>query len=71
MAAIAMVDIYKWHLAHPNENNPNLVTGTLRRARHNRDAMGLSLKLTKNVLNTYVVGKRKCCTICTSPLLIL
>ena len=49
-----MVDLYKWHLAHPNENYPNLVYwGHYVAHDNNRDAMGLSLKLTKNVLNTF------------------
>src|SRR5438132_4362025 len=53
-----MVDIYKWHLAHPNENWPNLIYwGHYVAHDNNRDAMGLSLKLTKNVLNTYVSWK--------------
>jgi hypothetical protein len=53
-----MVDVYKWHLAHPNENYPNLVYwGHYVAHDNNRDAMGLSLKLTKNVLNTYVGWK--------------
>lgn len=53
-----MVDVYKWHLAHPNENYPSLVYwGHYVAHDNNRDAMGLSLKLTKNVLNTYVGWK--------------
>src|SRR5947199_3874573 len=53
-----MVDIYKWHLAHPNENWPNLIYwGHYVAHDNNRDAMGLSLKLTRNVLNTYVGWK--------------
>ena len=53
-----MVDVYKWHLAHPNENYPNLVYwGHYVAHDNNRDAMGLSLKLTRNVLNTYVGWK--------------
>jgi len=53
-----MVDVYKWHLAHPNENYPNLIYwGHYVAHDNNRDAMGLSLKLTKNVLNTYVSWK--------------
>lgn len=53
-----MVDVYKWHLAHPNENYPNLIYwGHYVAHDNNRDAMGLSLKLTKNVLNTYVGWK--------------
>jgi len=53
-----MVDIYKWHLAHPNENYPSLIYwGHYVAHDNNRDAMGLSLKLTRNVLNTYVGWK--------------
>jgi hypothetical protein len=53
-----MVDVYKWHLAHPNENYPNLIYwGHYVAHDNNRDAMGLSLKLTRNVLNTYVEWK--------------
>ncbi len=53
-----MVDIYNWHLAHPNENWPSLVYwGHYVAHDNNRDAMGLSLKLTRNVLNTYVGWK--------------
>src|SRR5215471_18850519 len=49
-----MVDIYKWHLAHPGQNYPNLVYwGTYVAHDNNRDAMGVTLKLTENVLNTY------------------
>src|SRR3989440_12347341 len=53
-----MVDLYKWHLAHPNENYPNLIYwGHYVAHDNNRDAMGLSLKLTRTVLNTYVSWK--------------
>ena len=50
-----MVDIYKWHLAHPGENWPDLLYwGHYVAHDNNRDAMGMTLDLTKNVLNTYV-----------------
>ena len=53
-----MVDLYNWHLAHPNENFPNLIYwGHYVAHDNNRDAMGLSLKLTRNVLNTYLSWK--------------
>src|SRR5437588_1606230 len=53
-----MVDIYKWHLAHPKENWPQLMYwGHYVAHDNNRDAMGLSLKLTRNVLNTYLGWK--------------
>src|SRR6266852_4154896 len=53
-----MVDIYNWHLAHPGQNWPGLVYwGHYVAHDNNRDAMGLSLKLTRNVLNTYLGWK--------------
>jgi hypothetical protein len=53
-----MVDIYNWHLAHPKENWPPLVYwGHYVAHDNNRDAIGLSLKLTRNVLNTFMGWK--------------
>jgi hypothetical protein len=53
-----MVDVYNWHLAHPNENWPGLVYwGHYVAHDNNRDAIGLSLKLTRNVMNTYLSWK--------------
>ncbi|HMD18979.1 MAG TPA: M14 family zinc carboxypeptidase [Alloacidobacterium sp.] len=50
-----MVDIYKWHKAHPNENYPRLVYwGHYVAHDNNRDAMTLTLDLSRNVLNTYI-----------------
>jgi hypothetical protein len=50
-----MVDIYKWHLANPGKNYPGLVYwGKYVAHDNNRDAMGATLKLTENVLNTYM-----------------
>ena len=50
-----MVDIYKWHLAHPGQNWPRLVYwGHYVAHDNNRDAMAMTLDLTKNVLNTYL-----------------
>ena len=50
-----MVDIYKWHLAHPHENYPQLVYwGHYVAHDNNRDAMGMTLDLSRNVLNTFV-----------------
>jgi len=49
-----MVDVYKWHLANPDKNWPNLLYwGHYVAHDNNRDAMALSLALTRNVLNTY------------------
>jgi hypothetical protein len=53
-----MVDVYNWHLAHPKDNWPPLVYwGHYVAHDNNRDAMGLSLKLTRNVLNTFTGWK--------------
>jgi len=53
-----MVDIYNWHLAHPNENElPLIYWGHYVAHDNNRDAIGLSLKLTRNVLNTFTGWK--------------
>ena len=52
------VDIYNWHLAHPNDNWPPLVYwGHYVAHDNNRDAMGLSLALSRNVLKTYLAEK--------------
>jgi zinc carboxypeptidase len=49
-----MVDVYKWHLAHPGQNWPGLVYwGKYVAHDNNRDAMGATLKLTENVLNVH------------------
>ncbi|HZR24052.1 MAG TPA: M14 family zinc carboxypeptidase [Vicinamibacterales bacterium] len=49
-----MVDVYKWHLAHPGQNYPGLVYwGKYVAHDNNRDAMGVTLKLTENVLNVH------------------
>jgi hypothetical protein len=53
-----MVDIYKWHLANPGKQWPNLVYwGHYVAHDNNRDSMGLTLQLTRNVLNTFVGWK--------------
>ena len=53
-----MVDVYNWHLAHPKENWPSLVYwGHYVAHDNNRDAIGLSLKLTRNVLNVFTGWK--------------
>ena len=50
-----MVDLYKWHRAHPDENWPRLMYwGHYVAHDNNRDAMGMTLNLTRNVLDTYL-----------------
>ena len=50
-----MVDLYRWHRAHPGKNYPPLIYwGHYVAHDNNRDAMGVTLDLTKNVLDTYV-----------------
>ena len=50
-----MVDLYKWHKAHPSQDFPRLLYwGHYVAHDNNRDAMGMTLKLTQNVLNTYL-----------------
>ena len=52
------VDVYNWHVANPNANWPPLIYwGKYVAHDNNRDAIGLSLKLTRNVLNTFVNWK--------------
>jgi hypothetical protein len=53
-----MVDVYNWHLANPKSNWPPLFYwGHYVAHDNNRDAIGLSLKLTRNVLNTFTGWK--------------
>jgi Zinc carboxypeptidase len=53
-----MVDIYHWHLSHPKDFYPPLIYwGKYVAHDNNRDAMAVTLKLTENVLNTYVGWK--------------
>ena len=50
-----MVDIYRWHKAHPKEQYPHLIYwGHYVAHDNNRDAMGMTLDLTRNVLDTYL-----------------
>jgi hypothetical protein len=52
------VDVFRWHMAHPNETYPNLLYwGKYVAHDNNRDAMGLTLKLSRNVIDTYVGWK--------------
>jgi hypothetical protein len=50
-----VVDIYRWHLANPGKQWPPLIYwGHYVAHDNNRDSMGLTLQLTRNVLNTFV-----------------
>ena len=50
-----MVDVYRWHRAHPNDTYPHLLYwGHYVAHDNNRDAMTMNLALTRNVLNTYI-----------------
>ena len=52
------VDIYRWHLANPEKHWPSLIYwGKYVAHDNNRDAMALTLNLTRNVLNTYIDWK--------------
>ncbi len=52
------VDVYNWHLAHPTENWPPLVYwGKYVAHDNNRDAMAVTLKLTRNVLAEFLSEK--------------
>lgn len=50
-----MVDLYKWHRAHPTEQYSRLLYwGHYVAHDNNRDAMAMTLDLTRNVLDTYL-----------------
>jgi hypothetical protein len=50
-----MVDIYKWHKAHPGQDWTHLLYwGHYVAHDNNRDAMAMTLDLTRNVLDTYL-----------------
>ncbi len=50
-----MVDLYRWHLAHPKANRPQLeYWGHYVAHDNNRDAMGMTLSLSRQVLDTYL-----------------
>src|ERR1035437_8209549 len=52
------VDLYNWHVKHPNDVAPSLAYwGHYVAHDNNRDAMGMTLKLTQNVLKTFVDWK--------------
>jgi hypothetical protein len=51
-------DVYNWHLAHPQENWPPLIYwGKYVAHDNNRDAMALTLQLTRNILATFLDWK--------------
>jgi len=53
-----MVDVYEWRKKHPNETPmSNVYPGHYVGHDNNRDSMGLALKLTQNILNTFVDWK--------------
>jgi hypothetical protein len=53
-----IVDLYNWKVKHPGQVAPNAVYwGHYVAHDNNRDAMGVTLKLTENVLNTYAAWK--------------
>jgi hypothetical protein len=50
-----MADLYRWHKANPGKQYPRLTYwGHWVAHDNNRDAMGMTLDLTRNVLNTYL-----------------
>jgi hypothetical protein len=50
-----MVDIYRWHKANPGKDWPRLLYwGHYVAHDNNRDAMAMTLELTRNVLDTYL-----------------
>ena len=52
-----MVDSYKWHKANPGKQWPRLTYwGHYVAHDNNRDAMGITLDLTKNVLDAYIAN---------------
>ena len=53
-----VVDVYNWRKKRPKETAPNLIYwGKYVAHDNNRDAMALTLKLSQNVLNTYLGWK--------------
>ena len=53
-----VVDVYEWRKKHPNDTPPSAVySGHYVGHDNNRDAMGLTLKLSQNVLNTFLGWK--------------
>jgi hypothetical protein len=62
-----VVDVYEWRKKHPKDTPMSPVYwGHYVAHDNNRDAMALTLKLSQNVLNTYLGWKARSCTIFTS-----
>jgi hypothetical protein len=52
------VDLFRWRMAHPGETAPPLLYwGHYVAHDNNRDAMAMTLKLSENVMNTYIDWK--------------
>ena len=50
-----VVDLFRWHMAHPGDTYPPLIYwGHYVAHDNNRDAMAMTLKLSQNVLETYL-----------------
>jgi hypothetical protein len=50
-----MVDVYRWHKAHPGQDWPHLLYwGHYVAHDNNRDAMAMTLALSRNILDTYL-----------------
>ncbi len=53
-----VVDLFRWHMAHPGETAPPLLYwGHYVAHDNNRDAMAMTLKLSQNILDTYLDWK--------------
>ena len=53
-----VVDLYEWKKKHPQDTPPNAIYwGHYVAHDNNRDAMGMTLKLSQNVMNTYLDWK--------------
>ena len=63
-----MVDIFNWRKAHPGRPRRSLLYwGHYVAHDNNRDAMGVTLKLTaERAEHVSSTGRRRCCTTCTS-----
>ena len=63
-----MVDVYMQHKKHPDQPPyPLIWWGHYVSHDNNRDNLGVSLALSRNMLKTFSTGTRRSCTISTSP----